>query len=104
MYKLSEKALIWSFKLKKVRILKISDGFVTNSSSVSATVLIAARKGKDLGVLFSQIGLSSDWVNKFYNDIDGIKEWFKNIEYSRRESHVTIIKNDLIMLYFSNEM
>ncbi len=39
-----------------MRILKISDGFVTNSSSDNAIIIIAVKKHKQL----------SDYVEKFF--------------------------------------
>ena len=58
--------------------IKILDGFITNSSSISATILLAVRKDKDLGVLFTQIGLSKEWENEFKNDMNEIKDWFED--------------------------
>ena len=64
--------------VKKLRILKILEGFVTNSSSASATILLAARKGKNLGDLFNQIGFSRDWTKEFLNDMEEIEDWFRD--------------------------
>ena len=65
-----------------MRIIKLLEGFITNSSSVSATILLAARKGKKLGELFKKVGLSMEWEKEFKNDMDEIGEWFEDsIEY-----------------------
>ena len=64
-----------------MKILKILDGFVTNSSSVSAVLLIAVRKERDLGDALQETGLSRDWVNEFENDMEEIIDWFENIEF-----------------------
>lgn len=48
-----------------MRILKIVDGFVTNSSSSGNTILLALKKGKKLGEMLEKIGLSSEFTDRF---------------------------------------
>ena len=48
-----------------MKMLKILDGFVTNSSSCYHVIILAARKGKELKDIFRRIGLSSKWVEEF---------------------------------------
>ncbi len=48
-----------------MKIIKITDGFVTNSSSFSGTMLIAVKKGKDLKSLLSRIGIPAKFLDRF---------------------------------------
>ncbi len=47
-----------------MRIIKITEGFVTNSSSYSGYCVIAARKGRDIKILLGKIGLG-EFVSRF---------------------------------------
>ena len=51
-----------------MRILKIVDGFVTNSSSSGTTILLALKKGKKLGNILEKLGLSAEFVNRFKDE------------------------------------
>ena len=57
-----------------MKILKITDGFVTNSSSQSMTVILAKLKGKDLGDLFEKLRISRHFASNFYVDVHEIEE------------------------------
>ena len=48
-----------------MKIIKIMDGFVTNSSSCCAVLLIAVRKGMHLEKALRRVGLSKKWVKEF---------------------------------------
>ena len=62
-----------------MKILKITDGFVTNSSSYSGVILIAVRKGTDLGNLLEQIGIPPIFSERF----EGIRydDQYEDIEF-----------------------
>ena len=51
-----------------MRILKIIDGYVTNSSSSGVTIVVALKKGKKLGDILEKIGLSSEFAYRFDED------------------------------------
>ncbi|MBD3211609.1 MAG: hypothetical protein GF311_03295 [Candidatus Lokiarchaeota archaeon] len=59
-----------------MRIIKVINGFVTNSSSSSAPVILAVREGKDLNELFSEYGIPEHFANYFYQD-NGTPERYK---------------------------
>lgn len=65
-----------------IRILKIIDGFVTNSSSVGTTIVVALIKGKDLGEMLEKIGLSSEFSSRFEDEYgfneDTLNGWVKD--------------------------
>ena len=44
-----------------MKILKIFDGFITNSSTDSATILLAVKKGKELKKLIKELELPEDF-------------------------------------------
>ena len=48
-----------------MRIIKITDGFVTNSSSYSGVMLVALKKGKNLKDLLPKIGISQKFFGRF---------------------------------------
>ncbi|MFX0019470.1 MAG: hypothetical protein ACFFAF_12175 [Candidatus Hermodarchaeota archaeon] len=56
-----------------MKILKIIDGFVTNSSSVGTTIVAILKKGKNLGEMLEKIGLSSEFTARF-DDKHGLNE------------------------------
>ena len=57
-----------------MRILKITDGFVTNSSSANALVIIAYKKDKDLAELLEKIGIPGYQSRWLENDREWIQE------------------------------
>ncbi len=48
-----------------MKILKIIDGHITNSSTISTTVIVALKKGKSLSEMLEKIGLSSEFTSRF---------------------------------------
>lgn len=48
--------------------MKIVDGFVTNSSSVGTTIVVALKRGKDLREMLEKIGLSSEFSSRFEDE------------------------------------
>ncbi len=82
-----------------MRILKIIDGFVTNSSSDSAAILIALRKDKSLKEVMKDVGIPSHLPEEFYDfnqeDIDDITE-----DYEIEVDHLTD-EYDIMMNYIT---
>lgn len=82
-----------------MRILKIIDGFVTNSSSDSAAILIALRKGKSLKEVMKNVGIPAHLPEEFYGfnqeDIDNITE-----DYEIEVDHLTD-EYDIMMNYIT---
>ena len=52
-----------------MKIIKITEGFVTNSSSYSGTIIIAVRKGKELYTMLEKVGIPKDFASRFENII-----------------------------------
>ncbi|MFX1344104.1 MAG: leucine-rich repeat domain-containing protein [Promethearchaeota archaeon] len=48
-----------------MKIIKFIDGFITNSSSVGTTIVVALKKGLDLGEMLEKIGLSAEFASRF---------------------------------------
>lgn len=64
-----------------MRILEINDGFITNSSSASTTMLIAVKKGKDIFELLRILRIPDAEIENFMHDMNEINEWLEDIEY-----------------------
>lgn len=71
-----------------MKIIKIVDGFVTNSSSDSATIIIALRKGKDLKKIMKEIGIPAHLPLDFdgFTD-DAVEEYIE--ENNLEVDHLT---------------
>lgn len=82
-----------------MKIIKITDGFVTNSSSDSAAILIALRKGKSLKEIMKNIGIPTHLPEEFYDfsqkDIGDITE-----DYEIEVDHLTD-EYDIMMNYIT---
>lgn len=48
-----------------MKIIKITEGFVTNSSSYSGVMLIGVKKGKELRMLLPKIGIPAKFHDRF---------------------------------------
>lgn len=78
-----------------MRIIKISDGFVTNSSTASGVMLVAVRKGKDLKRLIEKLGIPDEFSDRFedpndnYVETDDLED-----EYDILEASVLIWANE----------
>ena len=71
-----------------MKILKITEGFVTNSSSYSGSMLIAVKKGKDFKDLLQRIGIPEKYSDRF-----------GEIEYKEDYSDSGVEYDDLIDEY-----
>lgn len=71
-----------------MKIIKITESFVTNSSSYSGSMLIAVKKGKDLKGLLQRIGIPEKFSDRF-----------GKIEYEEDYSDSGIEYDDLIDEY-----
>ncbi|TKJ18693.1 MAG: hypothetical protein CEE43_17420 [Promethearchaeota archaeon Loki_b32] len=82
-----------------MRIIRIMDGFVTNSSSDSATIIIALRKGRDLVEAMKKIGVPSDLPENFYNFTDNL-EYIEDyeIEIDHLTDEYDILINDILTM------
>lgn len=69
-----------------MRILKLINGFVTNSSSSSAPVILAGKKGKKLEDLFNELGISSGLTYHFRKD-EGVINRYKLEVNDLKESY-----------------
>ena len=76
-----------------MKILKIIDGFVTNSSSDSATIIIALRKGKDIKDIVKSIGIPRHLPDDFYDFTEDL-EYIE--DYEIEKDHLTDEYNILI--------
>jgi len=73
-----------------MRIIKITDGFLTNSSSYNGTMVLATRKDKDLKDILPKLGIpsSESYFFKKYKDeydikIDDLTDEYNLFEVSR---------------------
>ncbi len=76
-----------------MRILKIIDGFVTNSSSDSAAIIIALRKGKSLEDIIKKIGVPVHLPKDFYNfepNLEYIEDYEIEIDHLTDEYDILI--------------
>ena len=48
-----------------MKVLKIIDGYITNSSTISTTVIVALKRGKSLSEMLEKIGLSPRFTSRF---------------------------------------
>ena len=66
-----------------MRILKIANGFITNSSSMGADVIIAVKKGQNLKKIFKKLGIHKYVSNCFKEH----PEIFEKIKANRESKH-----------------
>lgn len=82
-----------------MKILKITEGFVTNSSSDSAAIIIAVRKDKSLKEIMKKVGIPIHLPEDFYDfsqeDIDDVVE-----DYELEVDHLTD-EYDIMMNYIT---
>ncbi len=67
-----------------MKIIRVIDGFITNSSTISTTVIVALKKGKNLAEMLAKLGLSSKYTSRFdeYGSYDeDLAYWVENKEY-----------------------
>ncbi|MFX1360167.1 MAG: hypothetical protein ACFE8T_07490 [Promethearchaeota archaeon] len=86
-----------------IKILKIIDGFITNSSTETTTILLAVPKDKNLYEIFEKIGFSGNYpldFFEFYTDQSQVEEFLNdyqvNLAYLRKEYNLfyNIIQNN----------
>lgn len=69
-----------------MRILKISDGFITNSSSDNMVIVIAVRKSKDLfkelKKICEKLAIPKEFIPEFY---DGVEDYEGEVDHLRDE-------------------
>lgn len=64
-----------------MKIIKITEGFVTNSSSDSAAIIIAVRKDKSLKEIMKKVGIPSHLPEGFYDfDQEDIDDYIEDCE------------------------
>lgn len=75
-----------------MKIIRIIDGFITNSSTQTTTVLLAVKKGKDLFRLFENLGFPREYPLDFFEFeanqskvYNFLKEHYVNLAYLRKE-------------------
>ena len=74
-----------------MKIFKIIDGFVTNSSSDSAAIIIALRKGKSLEQIMKKVGMPVHLPKDFYDfneDIEYIEDYDIEIDHLTDEYNI----------------
>lgn len=84
-----------------MRILKIMDGFITNSSTNTTTILLAVKKGRDLQQIFKKLGFKEELPQDFFKfkDDEGEIKWLtkghnEKLEYLLRDFNLFINKYD----------
>jgi hypothetical protein len=87
----------------KLKIIKITDGFVTNSSSFSGVMLIAVKKGKDLKTLLPMIGIPAKFHERFYEvkyeeDYDDLK-----VEYDDLTDEYYVLEASALLAAYGDE-
>ncbi len=66
-----------------MRILKIADGFITNSSSANALVILALRKGKELAAMLEKLGIPGMDAYRFDDSDDIISDLIEDNEIDK---------------------
>ena len=70
-----------NLRRKRMRILKIVDGFITNSSSSGVVIILALQKGKSLREVIKKIGSPTNLPRYFYDFENFLKsEYFEDYE------------------------
>lgn len=86
-------------KKRKLKIIKITEGFVTNSSSYSGYAVIAARKGKDIKSLLKKIDLG-DFISRF-KSLEH-PDYF-NIEYDDLLDDYNILEASVLLAAYGDD-
>ncbi len=84
-----------------MRIIKITEGFVTNSSAYSGVILVAVRKGKDLKSLLPRIGIPSKYFDRF----GGIEyeESYSEIEFDDLTDEYDILEASALIAAYGDD-
>lgn len=64
-----------------MKIIKIVDDHITNSSSAGAVIIIAVKKGKDLKKLFKQAGIPEASTSYFAEDKRNLEDYVKKFSH-----------------------
>ncbi|MFX0019473.1 MAG: hypothetical protein ACFFAF_12190, partial [Candidatus Hermodarchaeota archaeon] len=63
-----------------MKIIKIIDGFITNSSTQTTTILLAIHKGKNLSRLFEEIQSYEEYPLDFFQFTNHEKDLYEFFE------------------------
>ena len=65
-----------------MRIIKIIDNFVSNSSSAGTTILLAVKKGKNFSSLMRSLGIPESEIKDYVEDLD--ERWLHSVKGIRK--------------------
>lgn len=89
-----------------MKILKITEGFVTNSSSDSAAIIIAVRKDKSLKEIMKKIGIPTHLPEDFYDfDQEDIDDYIEesDMEVDHLTDEYDIMKNYITTISWGDD-
>ncbi len=84
-----------------MKIIKITDGFITNSSSFSGTMLIAVKKGRDLKTLLGRIGIPANYSDRFEEIED--EDYYEDIEFDDLTDEYEILEASAVLAAYGDD-
>lgn len=86
-----------------MKIIKLTEGFVTNSSSYSGSMLIAIKKGKDLKSLLKRIGIPAEYAERF-GEIEYEDDYSRSgIEYDDLKDEYELLEASALLAAYGDD-
>lgn len=86
-----------------MKIIKITEGFVTNSSSYSGAMLVAVKKGKDLKPLLTRIGIPASFSDRFGNIQYEEDYGYSGIEYDDLTDEYDLLEASALLAAYGDD-